>query len=148
MWGPEETSRSEIVAPGPAVRRAEFPLGGGLRDRSEPPVPLTLLGGCLPHHGVRHPLVRTHPETGKKALYFHLTKASGIEGMETEEVRPFLEDLLDKAVKPENTLRHHWKLGDVVICDNRCAMHRADPNYDQAEERLLWRVILKGDRPV
>lgn len=98
--------------------------------------------------GARHPMVRTHPETGKKALYFHLTKAMKIEGMETAAVRPFLDDLLEQAIKPENTLRHRWTLGDVVICDNRCAMHRADPNFDQTEERLLWRVILKGDRPV
>lgn len=97
--------------------------------------------------GARHPMVRTHPETGRKALYFHLSKASGIDGMEQADVRPFLEGLLEQAVRPENTLRHHWKLGDIVICDNRCAMHRADPNYDQAEERLLWRIILKGDRP-
>ena len=99
-------------------------------------------------HGARQPMVRTHPETGKKALYFHLTKAMEIEGMETAAVRPFLDDLLDQAIQPDNTLRHRWTLGDVVICDNRCTMHRADPNFDQAEERLLWRIILKGDRPV
>lgn len=52
------------------------------------------------------------------------------------------QDLLEQAIRPENTL------GDVVICDNRCAMHRADPDYNQAEERLPWRIILKGDRPV
>ncbi len=98
--------------------------------------------------GVRHPMVRTHPETGKKALYFHVTKALDIDGMAQKAVRPFLDDLLDQAIKPENTLRHHWTLGDVVICDNRCAMHRADPNYDQTEERLLWRIILRGDKPV
>ncbi|MBT5107419.1 MAG: TauD/TfdA family dioxygenase [Rhodospirillaceae bacterium] len=97
---------------------------------------------------VRHPMVRTHPETGKKALYFHVSKALDIDGMETPKVRPFLDDLLDQAIKPENSLRHHWTLGDVVICDNRCAVHRADPNYDQAEERLLWRIILQGDKPV
>ena len=98
--------------------------------------------------GVPHPMVRTHPETGKKALYFHVTKALEIEGMETEKVRPFLDGLLEEAIQPDNTLRHHWTLGDVVVVDNRCTMHRADPNYDQAEERLLWRVILKGDKPV
>ncbi|MEX2616983.1 MAG: TauD/TfdA family dioxygenase [Alphaproteobacteria bacterium] len=97
--------------------------------------------------GVSHPLIRTHPETGRKAVYFHLTKAQGIAGMPDEAVRPFLEGLLDKVVQPEWVYRHHWKMGDVVICDNRCALHRADPNYDQAEERLLWRVILRGDRP-
>ena len=67
--------------------------------------------------------------------------------METEKVRPFLDDLLKQAVRPENTLRHKWRMGDIVVCDNRCTMHSADPNYDMAEERLLWRIILKGDRP-
>jgi len=97
--------------------------------------------------GVPHPLIRTHPETGRKAVYFHLSKAQGIEGMPNEAVRPFLENLLEKVVQPEWVYRHRWEMGDVVICDNRCALHRADPNYDQAEERLLWRVILQGDRP-
>lgn len=99
-------------------------------------------------NAVRQPMVRTHPETGKKALYFHVTKALGIDGMEQDKVRPFLEDLLDQAIKPDNTLRHKWKLGDVVMLDNRCTMHRADPEYDMAEERLLWRIILRGDRPI
>ena len=100
------------------------------------------------NNSVRQPLVRTHPETGRKALYFHLTKAQGIEGMPQPEVRPFLEGLLEEAVRPENTMRHRWRSGDIVIFDNRCSMHRADPNYDMAEERLLWRIILEGDRPV
>lgn len=98
--------------------------------------------------GARHPMVRTHPETGRKALYFHVTKATGIDGYAPDAVRPFLDGLLAQAIRPENTLRHKWHLGDVVICDNRCAMHSVDPNFDQAEERLLWRIILKGDRPV
>ena len=98
--------------------------------------------------GARHPMVRTHPETGKKALYFHVTKATGVDDLETEAVRPFLDELLKQAIRPKNTLRHKWRIGDVVICDNRCAMHSVDPNFDQLEERLLWRIILKGDRPV
>ena len=95
-----------------------------------------------------HPVVRTHPETGKKALYFHITKATGVDGLDPEVVRPFLDDLLKQAIRPDNTLRHQWRMGDVVICDNRCAMHSVDPNFDQSEERLLWRIILKGDQPV
>ena len=98
--------------------------------------------------GARHPMIRTHPETSKKALYFHVTKATGVDGLEANAVRPFLQDLLAQAIRPENTLRHKWRMGDVVICDNRCAMHSVDPNFDQTEERLLWRIILKGDRPV
>ncbi len=98
-------------------------------------------------NGVQQPMVRTHPDTGRKSLYFHITKAQGIIGMKNESVRPFLADLLEQAIKPENTLRHKWKMGDVVIFDNRCVMHRADPNYDMSQERLLWRIILRGDRP-
>jgi len=98
--------------------------------------------------GVRHPMVRTHPETGRKALFFHLTKSQAIDGMADEEVRPFLEDLLDRSVQPEWAYCHKWTLGDLLILDNRCTMHRADPDYDQTEERLLWRIILEGDRPV
>ena len=98
--------------------------------------------------GARHPMVRTHPETGKKALYFHVTKATGVDGLDPDLVRPFLDDLLKQAIRPDNTLRHQWRMGDVVICDNRCAMHSVDPNFDQSEERLLWRIILKGDQPV
>ncbi|MBT4490852.1 MAG: TauD/TfdA family dioxygenase [Rhodospirillaceae bacterium] len=133
-------------------------LSSEARDRIENMVTLNSMEPDSPSYsaadrarhsqGVRHPMVRTHPETGKQALYFHLTKALDIEGMENHAVRPFLDDLLDQAIRPENTLRHHWTLGDVVICDNRCAMHRADPDFDQAEERLLWRVILEGDKPV
>ena len=67
--------------------------------------------------------------------------------MKTEKVRPFLDNLLDQAIRPENILRHNWQIGDIVVCDNRCTMHSADPNYNMAEERLLWRVILEGDRP-
>ena len=98
--------------------------------------------------GITQPIVRTHPETGRQALYFHVTKARGIVGMDPEKVRPFLNDLLAQAVKPENSLRHKWRLGDVLMFDNRCTMHRADPEYDMSEERLLWRIILSGDRPI
>ena len=98
--------------------------------------------------GVRHPMVRTHPQTGRKALYFHLTKAQQIEGMPDAEVRPLLEALLSEAVQPEGVYKHTWQRGDVVLADNRCAMHRAEHDYPPGEHRLLWRVILQGDRPV
>ncbi|MBT6275262.1 MAG: TauD/TfdA family dioxygenase [Chromatiales bacterium] len=97
--------------------------------------------------GARHPLVRTHPETGRKALYFHITKSQHIEGMDDAEVRPFLAELLDHAVRPEWVYRHVWQAGDVVMADNRCIMHRAEHDYPPEEHRLLWRVILAGDRP-
>ena len=97
--------------------------------------------------GIRHPLVRIHPETGRHALYFHVSKSQGIEGMPDEEVRPYLESLLERTIKPRHTYRHRWRQGDLVICDNRAAMHRVHANYHADDLRLLWRVIIRGDRP-
>lgn len=97
---------------------------------------------------VSHPLVRTHPEHGTKALYFHPTKCQYIEGMAPEASHALLQELLDTAVKPEFIYRHQWRAGDVLIFDNRCALHRAHGDYDRREIRELHRIILKGDRPM
>ena len=97
--------------------------------------------------GVRHPLVRTHPETGKKGLYFHLTKSQQIEGVDDEDVRPLLQSLLDRSIKPEWIYQHTWQYGDLVMTDNRCTMHRVEHDYPEGEKRLLWRLIIKGDKP-
>ena len=97
---------------------------------------------------VVHPLVRTRPETGDKALYFHILKASHIVGRTPEESRSLFERLLGSAIRPEFVYRHKWQPGDLVIVDNRSAMHRVHDDYDRSEKRLLHRVILKGDRPI
>ena len=98
--------------------------------------------------GACHPMVRTHPETGRKSLYFHVTKSQRIEGMADDEVRPLLETLLDHAVRPEWVYKHDWRPGDIAIVDNRAAVHRAEHDYPEGERRELWRVILEGDRPI
>ena len=95
-----------------------------------------------------HPLVRTHPENGTKALYFHPTKAKRIDGLPTTDSREFLERLLDQVIEPEIVYRHNWQPGDVIICDNRAALHQAHADYDPAEGRLLHRVIVEGDVPI
>lgn len=97
---------------------------------------------------VSHPLVRTHPDNGTKALYFHPTKSKVIEGMSPQESQAFLEDLLEKAIQPHRLYQHAWRLGDMVIFDNRSAMHKAHGDYDRSQFRLLHRIILRGDRPV
>lgn len=97
---------------------------------------------------VRHPLVRTHPDNGTKALYFHPTKTQYIEGMTPEASQRLLQQLLDRAIRPEFVYRHAWRVGDMVIFDNRCAVHKAHDDYDRREYRLLYRIILQGDRPV
>lgn len=94
-----------------------------------------------------HPLIRTHPEHGSKAIYFHITKTLEIEGMTPEASRALLQDLLDRTIRPENTYTHNWRKGDLLVIDNRATMHRAHGDYDRSQDRELWRLIVQGDRP-
>jgi taurine dioxygenase len=97
---------------------------------------------------VLQPLVRTHPDNGKKALYFHPVKAENIVGMDPAPSQALLKDLLDKALKPEFIYHHQWRKGDMLIWDNRAAMHRASFDYDPNEYRLLYRVLVRGELPI
>src|SRR3954471_2371320 len=82
---------------------------------------------------VLQPLVRTHPDTGRKALYFHPVKAENIVGMSPAESQVLLKDLLERSVRDDFIYRHKWKKGDMLIWDNRAAMHRAYFDYDPNE---------------
>ncbi|MBL8378137.1 MAG: TauD/TfdA family dioxygenase [Burkholderiales bacterium] len=94
-----------------------------------------------------HPLVRTHPQSGRKALYVgHPETAVRIEGMTDAESRPLLDYLYEVSVLPDNVYRHMWRAGDVVMWDNRCTMHYAVHDYGDAR-RVLNRVTLKGEVP-
>ena len=94
-----------------------------------------------------HPMVRTHPVHGSKAVYFHITKTLNIEGMSPEESRSYLSDLLERMIQPEIVYTHKWRKGDVFVIDDRATMHRAHGDYDRSESRVLWRIIVEGDRP-
>jgi taurine dioxygenase len=96
---------------------------------------------------VEHPMVRTHPVHGSKAVYFHISKATHISGMTPEASKSYMRDLLDRMIRPEIVYRHAWKKGDVLVIDNRATMHRAHGDYDRRESRVLWRIIVEGDRP-
>jgi taurine dioxygenase len=96
---------------------------------------------------IQHPMVRTHPVHGSRAVYFHITKATHIEGMSPEASHAYMADLIDRMVTPEITYRHAWRKGDVLVIDNRATMHRAHGDYDRSESRVLWRIIVEGDRP-
>ena len=96
---------------------------------------------------VEHPMVRTHPVHGSRAVYFHITKATHISGMTPEASRAYMAGLLDRMIRPEIVYRHAWRKGDVLVIDNRATMHRAHGDYDRSESRVLWRVIVEGDRP-
>ena len=95
---------------------------------------------------VLHPIVRTHPETGRKALYISTTHFSRIEGMTPEESKPLLDQLSAHAVRPEFTCRFKWGQGSVAMWDNRCTMHYAVNDFPN-ERRIMQRVTLQGDRP-
>ncbi len=96
---------------------------------------------------VSHPMARTHPEHGSKAVYFHITKAFQIEGMTPEASQEYMSGLLDRMIRPEIVYTHTWRKGDLLVMDNRATMHRAHGDYDRSQDRVLWRLIIEGDRP-
>mgnify|MGYP003310773022 CR=1 FL=1 len=95
-----------------------------------------------------HPIVRTHPETGRKALYIsNAEMVPHFEGMTEAESRPLLDFLYANSPKPDRSYRHIWQPGDVVMWDKRCTMHYAVHDYGDESERVMYRVTIAGDRP-
>ncbi len=97
---------------------------------------------------VLQPLVRVHPDSGEKALYFHPVKTENIVGMNAPDSQALLNDLLERSIKDEFIYRHPWRKGDMLLWDNRAAMHKAYFDYDPAEFRLLYRVLVRGELPM
>ena len=97
---------------------------------------------------VEHPVARTHPETGRKALFVNPYFTSHIAGVSAERSRRLLDALQAEATKAENISRHRWQAGDLVMWDNRCTMHYAVYDYDDTMPRLMHRTTAAGDRPV
>jgi taurine dioxygenase len=96
---------------------------------------------------VIHPLVRTHPESGRKSIYLNPIRTEGIVGMEEREALTLLDELLAHATQPQCEYRHRWRQGDLVMWDNRCLLHKANGDYDMGQVRYLYRIMLKGDVP-
>jgi taurine dioxygenase len=96
---------------------------------------------------VEHPMVRTHPVHGSRAVYFHISKATHISGMTPEASRAYMTELLERMIRPEIVYHHAWRKGDVLVIDDRATMHRAHGDYDRSQSRVLWRIIVAGDRP-
>ncbi|MFT3801007.1 MAG: TauD/TfdA family dioxygenase [Burkholderiaceae bacterium] len=88
-------------------------------------------------------LVKIHPETGRPALLIG-RHAHAIPGLSDEASRQLLDELLAFACRPPRVYRHHWSVGDVIIWDNRCLLHRAVP-YDMREPRVMWHSRIAGD---
>lgn len=97
---------------------------------------------------VEHPIVRTHPRTGRKGLYVVRDDCTAIVGKSEDESRALIEALADHIVKPEFVYRHHWREGDVVVWDNCTVQHRAIVDYDLPQRRLMWRTTVRGGVPV
>jgi len=93
-----------------------------------------------------HPLVRTHPETGRKALYTSVAHTARIKGWTEPESLPLLEYLWAHQTKPEFTCRFQWKVGSLAFWDNRCAMHNPINDY-HGFRRVMHRITLAGDKP-
>jgi len=98
-------------------------------------------------NAVLHPLVRTHPETGRRSIYLNPIRIEGILGLDHKEALPLLDELLAHATATRFQYRHEWQPGDLVMWDNRCLLHKANGDYDMNELRYLYRVMLKGGVP-
>jgi alpha-ketoglutarate-dependent taurine dioxygenase len=135
---PEETKRQI------AGLRVVFQWGASGRERSGGPLPDAAIRQRPP---VDHPLVRTHPETGKRALYLG-NHASHVLGMPEADGVALLEQLLEHTTKPRFTYAHRWRRGDLLIWDNRCLLHRAVANFEMGRyRRILHRSVVRGTVP-
>jgi taurine dioxygenase len=92
-----------------------------------------------------HPVVRTHEETGRKSLYANPTHIVRIQGLPETESEALIAELADHMVRTPAQYRHKWQKGDIVIWDNRCALHSATGGYPIEEKRIHWRVTIMQD---
>jgi taurine dioxygenase len=134
--------------PGPLQRRLE-----GVRVKHDG----TYNSGGYPRQGVTptddprtspgtfHPLVSVHPETGRRALYLGRRRNAYIEGLSLDDSNVLLDEIWTRTTREPLTWRHRWRVGDLVLWDNRCTMHRRDA-FDPATRRVMHRTQIKSDR--
>lgn len=115
------------------ARKRSFPLSQAEIDRYPP---------------VRHPIVRTHPQSGRQCLYVMRDDCVGIEGIAPAEAEALIAALADHIVKPQFIYRHQWRAGDVLLWDNCLVQHRAIQDYDMPQRRLMHRTTMAGAVPV
>lgn len=116
-----------------------YDYGGGVLERK---------AMVAPEEGVScaHPVVRTHPATGRKSLYANRLMTHHIEGLPVDESRNLLQLLFDTLERPEFIYEHRWRVGDVLLWENRCTLH-ARRDFDPNERRWMRRVTIRGDKP-
>jgi taurine dioxygenase len=118
-----------------------------LRQREEAeraPSPTARRANTLPDQ--LHPVVRTHPETGRKAIYLNDEMTIGIDGMPSEEGRALLKELSARATRPDRIFRYRWRRGDIIAWDNPSVLHAATYT-DPRQARTLYRLTIKGSEP-
>ena len=135
----------ELIAPLVAIHSASEQYGGnGFSQRSEAMITRDESGAA--QSNVEHPVVRTHPETGRKGLFVNRAFTLGIKGMYRSESRALLELLFAQAVKERFTCRFRWQPGSVAMWDNRSVQHYALHDH-KGERRRMRRITIQGDRP-
>ena len=96
---------------------------------------------------VCHPIVRTHPRTGRRCLYIMRDDCTAIEGLAQPEAETLIAALADHIVKPQHIYRHQWRVGDLLMWDNCTVQHRAVQDYDMPQRRLMHRTTMGGAEP-
>jgi taurine dioxygenase len=96
---------------------------------------------------VSHPLVRTHPVAGTRALYLDLDRAKHVEGLPVAEGRALLQALQDRIEATAPRCEHDWRAHDVLVWDNASVQHKAGGNFKLGEPRRFWRCMIAGPRP-
>jgi taurine dioxygenase len=107
---------------------------------------LTAVNDPVTSPGAYHPLVVTHPETGRRALYLGRRRNAYLGGLSLVESEALLDELWSYATRDEIVWHNEWQAGDVVLWDNRCTMHRRDP-FDPQSRRILHRTQIQGGIP-
>ena len=97
---------------------------------------------------VFYPMVHTHPVSHERAVYFDPEKTLFIEGMTPEASKAYLADLVSRLITPDIVYRHSWVKGDVLVIDDRVTLQRAHDGDEHGGNRVLWRIIVDGERPL
>jgi taurine dioxygenase len=116
-----------------------YDYGGGVLDRRNMVKPKDGMSHA-------HPVARTHPATGRKALYVNRLMTHHIEGLEADESEALLGAMFDTIERPDFIYEHRWRGGDLLLWDNRCTLH-ARRDFNPEENRWMRRVTIRGDRP-
>ncbi len=147
-WGALPEDLKQIALRSNAIHSAKYAYGtNGVFAKDPNPGEMTILSGEKAHATQLHPMVRTHPVTGRRALFVNPVYTTGIEGMGEEEGRALLARFYEHLVDDAFVHRHCWREDMLVMWDNRCAIHNAEGGYE-GYARLMHRTTVAGESPV